>query len=314
MFNIKDRSITVFAPASVANVGPGFDILGFAINGLGDTITLTHRDDEQYVIESVGADLPLEPANNVATVALRSFCDHVGHSGGFDIRIEKNFEPGSGLGSSASSAAGAVYAANELLQAGLSKEALVTFALDGEEVASKNRHADNIAPCMLGGFVGVTSCDPFKAFSVPYPNDLKVLVIFPDVVIKTAEARQILPQTIDLGTGINQAANMAGLVTGLIRNDYALISDSLQDEFAEPFRKKLIPLYDEVKAKALAKGSMGISISGSGPAMFSFFRASTDTSELQQELKALYKQANIGVVFHESGINHKGAELLNDKL
>ena len=308
-----NQSITIYAPASVANVGPGFDILGFALEGLGDTITLSHRNDEQYVIESVGTDLPLDPTSNVATVGLRSFCDHVGHQGGFDIRIEKNFKPGSGLGSSASSAAGAVFAANELLNAGLSKEELVVFALDGEEVASKNRHADNIAPCMLGGFVGVTSCDPFQYFSVPYPNDLKVLIIFPDVVIKTAEARKILPQQISLSTGIRQAGNMAGLVTGLTSHDYDLISRSLHDEFAEPYRKQLIPHYEEVKALAQAHGSLGFSISGSGPTMFSFFRAKTDTSALQKEIEAIYEAANIDILFHESGINHKGVELLNVK-
>ena len=309
----RNKSVKIFAPASTANVGPGFDILGFAIEGLGDTITLTHRDDEQYVIEAVGADLPLDPADNVATVGLRSFCDHVGHTGGFDIRIEKNFKPGSGLGSSASSAAGAVFAANALLGSGLSKEDLVTFALDGEEVASKNRHADNIAPCMLGGFVGVTSCEPFQYFSVPYPNDLKVLIIFPDVVIKTAEARKILPQQISLSTGIKQAGNMAGLVTGLTSQDYELISRSLQDEFAEPYRKQLIPHYEAVKALAQSHGSLGFSISGSGPTMFSFFRAKTDTKVLQESLEAIYKEAGIGLLFHESGINHRGAVIINDE-
>ena len=305
------NKVTIFAPASIANVGPGFDILGFALNGLGDTITLSHRNDERYVIESVGAVLPLEPGDNVATVGLKSFSDHVGHKGGFDIRIVKNFKPGSGLGSSASSAVGAVFAANALLKTGLSKEALVPFALDGEEVASKNRHADNIAPCMLGGFVGVTSCNPFKSFSVPYPNDLKVLVIFPDVVIKTAEARKILPKRIDMSTGIKQASNMAGLVTGLISHDYELISYSLHDAFAEPYRKQLIPLYDKVKTTCLQRGSIGFSISGSGPAMFSFFRAKIDTAALQHSLREMYKKADIGVLFHESGINHRGVEIVN---
>lgn len=310
--NVK-KSVKIFAPASVANVGPGFDILGFALDGLGDNITLTHRNDEQYVIESVGADLPLEPENNVATVGLRSFCEHIGHQGGFDIRIVKNFKPGSGLGSSASSAAGTVFAANALLNAGLTKEELVTFALDGEEVASKNRHADNIAPCMLGGFVGVTSCDPFQYFSVPYPNDLKVLIIFPDVVIKTAEARKILPQQISLASGIRQAGNMAGLVTGLTSHNYELISRSLQDQFAEPYRRALIPYYEQVKVLAQKHGSLGFSISGSGPTMFSFFRAKTDTGALKQEIRAIYEEAGIGLLFHESAINHKGAELLNVK-
>lgn len=303
-------STTVFAPASIANVGPGFDVLGFAINGLGDRLTLTHRDDKEYRIKAIGAALPLEPQNNVATVALKSFCDHIGHKGGFNIRIEKNFTPGSGLGSSASSAVGAVFAANELLGTELTKEELIPFAVDGEEVASKNRHADNIAPCMLGGFVGVKSCDPFSAFTVDYPNDLKVLIIFPEVVIKTAEAREILPKKIPMATGIRQAANMGGLIAGLMRSDYALISDSLRDVFAQPYRKQLIPLYGQVERLAMTYGSVGLNISGSGPAMFSFFRAQVDTTRLREAIKAIYAREKIAVRFHESAINHVGVEVV----
>jgi homoserine kinase len=305
-----NSSATVHAPASVANVGPGFDILGFALDGMGDKITLSAREDDRYVIESVGADLPLEPESNVATVALRSLCDHLGHKGGFDIRIEKNFKPGSGLGSSASSAAGAVFAGNTLLKAGLTKNELIPFAVDGEFVASKNRHADNIAPCMLGGFVAVKSCDPFDAFSVDYPNDLRVLIVFPDVPIKTAEAREILPAKIEMATGIRQSANMAGLITGLARSDYALVRSSLKDEFAQPYRKQLIPAYDQVSELAYAHGCIGFNISGSGPAMFGLFQAQTETAALKRAIEKVYRQAGIDVKFHESGINHRGVEQL----
>lgn len=306
-----NRSVTIHAPASVSNVGPGFDILGFALDGMGDKITLTKREDDQYVIESVGADLPLDPEKNVATVGLRSLCDHLGYKGGFDIRIEKNFTPGSGLGSSASSAAGAVFAANVLLNGGLTKEELVPFALDGEVVASKNRHADNIAPCMLGGFVAVKSCDPFDAFSVDYPNDLKVLVVFPDVPIKTAEAREILPKSIDMATGIRQSANMAGLITGLMRSDYQLIRNAMHDHFAQPYRKQLIPHYDAISELAYQHGCAGFNISGSGPAMFGLFQTNTDTEALKAAIQDVYIKAGIGIKFHESGINHRGTEILN---
>ena len=302
---MKDQ-ITIFSPASVSNVGPGFDILGFAINGMGDRITLSKKEGRDYSIEAIGAELPLDPAKNVATVGLRSFCDQIGYKGGFHLKIEKNFTPGSGLGSSASSAVGAVFAANILLGAGLTKEALIPFALDGEVVASGNRHADNIAPCMLGGFVAVKSCDPYNGFSIDYPNDLKVLIVFPDVPIKTAEARGILPVTVDLGTGISQAADMAGLITGLMRSDYGLIKEALTDHFAQPYRKKLIPHYDEVAELTLKQGAVGFNISGSGPAMFAFFRAKQKTMALQQSISVLYEKAGIAVQFHESSINHLG--------
>ncbi len=309
----RTQSVTIFSPASVSNVGPGFDILGFALDGMGDTITLATRADDQYVIEAVGAELPLAPEKNVATVGLKSFCDHLGYEGGFDIRIEKNFTPGSGLGSSASSAAGAVFAANALLEAGLTKEELVPFALDGEVVASKNRHADNIAPCMLGGFVAVKGCDPFDAFSVDYPNDLKVLIVFPDVPIKTAEAREILPKSIDMTTGIRQSANMAGLITGLMRSDYDLIRNAMHDGFAQPYRKQLIPHYDQVSELAYQYGSVGFNISGSGPAMFGLFRTETETKALKAAVEAIYTEAGIAIKFHESGINHRGVEMINVK-
>lgn len=303
---LNKTSITVFAPASVSNVGPGFDILGFTIEGMGDTITLTRREDSAYVIESVGADLPLNPEKNVATVALTSFCKSIGHTGGFDIKIEKNFKPGSGLGSSSSSAVGAVYAANILLDAGMSKQDLIQFALDGEFIASGSKHADNIAPCMLGGLVAVKSADPFDGFEIPFPKDLKVLIIFPDVPIKTAEARAILPEQISMEQGITQVANMAGLVKGLMSADYDLIRSSLKDQFAQPYRKSLIPLYNEVEHLAIDAGAFGFNISGSGPTMFAFFQKSDDLTALKTSVENQYSTQSIHVQFHETLINQKG--------
>lgn len=310
MDSLKDQ-VTIFAPASVSNVGPGFDILGFALEGMGDTITLSKREDSAYVIEAVGADLPTDPEKNVATVALRSFCSEVDYKGGFTIRIEKNFTPGSGLGSSASSAAGAVFAANELLETGFSKEDLISYALDGEVLASGNRHADNVAPCILGGFVAVKSCDPFDAFQVAYPKDLKVLIIFPDVVIKTAEAREILPKEVSLSQAILQSANMAGLINGLITSDYKLIRQSLHDQLAQPYRKKLIPVYDEVKEVCMNSNAVGFNISGSGPAMFAFFKSDQELSSLKEQIESIYRAIDIKCRFHESAINGRGAEVLN---
>lgn len=306
--SLNKTTITVFAPASISNVGPGFDILGFAIEGMGDTITLARREDSEYVIESVGASLPLNPEENVATVALKSFCKAMGHTEGFDIRIEKNFKPGSGLGSSASSAVGTVFAANALLGTKLSKQDLIQYALDGEAIASGSKHADNIAPCMLGGLVAVKSGDPFDGFEIPFPKDLKVLIIFPDVPIKTAEARAILPEHISMEQGIAQVANMAGLVKGLMSADYDLIRSSLKDQFAQPYRKSLIPLYDEVEHLALDAGAFGFNISGSGPTMFAFFQKSDDLTALKTSVQNQYSAKSINVQFHETRINQRGVE------
>jgi homoserine kinase len=307
---MNKESVTVFAPASVSNVGPGFDVLGFAIENLGDLITLSKRTDDQYIIEAIGADLPLDPAKNVATVALRSFCNAIDYKGGFDIKIVKKFTPGSGLGSSASSAAGTVFAANALLQQDFTREELIQFALDGEVIASGNRHADNIAPCMLGGFIAIKSCDPFDGFQIEVPSALNVLVIFPEVTIKTQEARAILPQTISLKEGILQSANMAGLITGLIRSDFELIKRSLHDVFAQPYRRKLIPFYDQVEAAAQAYHSSGFNISGSGPAMFSFHKVGQNLAEMKDEINHVYAKAGIKVRFHETRVNPRGVEII----
>lgn len=306
----KNRSITVFSPASVSNVGPGFDVLGFPLEGLKEEVTITLREDKAYVLSSEGAELPNDPEENVAAVAVRSLCESKGYNLGFDIHIVKHFTPGSGLGSSASSAVGAVFAVNALLEFGLNKVELIPYALDGEFVASGGRHADNIAPCMLGGFVGVTSCDPFDAYQVPFPEDLKTLIILPDVVVKTAEARAILPQAFPLSTGIQQWATMGGLVTGLATSDYERIKKSLTDEIATPYRKQLIPGFDEVQQKVLQAGALGCNISGSGPAIFAFFRDKQKTSDLQQEIAKLYSDTGINVIIHESKVNPRGVELV----
>ncbi len=303
------NAITIFSPSSVSNVGPGFDILGFALDDLGDKITLTLIDGD-YDIKSIGAELPSDPDQNVATVALKSLAKSCGYQGGFSIQIEKKFKPGSGLGSSASSAAGAVFAANELLELGLSKKELIPYALDGEQVASGQRHGDNIVPCMLGGFVAVKSVEPYEGFHIDTPEDLKVLIIFPDVPIKTAEARKILPQEVPLKTGIQQAADMAGLVISLMTADYELIKGCLEDHFGTPYRKRLIPFFDEVKEMAFEAGAYGFNISGSGPAMFAFFKKGDDLESLKHQIVQQYKGADIEVRFHESGINKKGCEVL----
>jgi len=303
------KSISIFSPSSVSNVGPGFDILGFALNDLGDIINLS-LIEEGFEIASYGADLPIEPEKNVATVALQSLAKAHGYNGGFKIEIEKKFKPGSGLGSSASSAAGAVFAANQLLELGLTKEELIPFALDGEEVASGQRHGDNIVPCMLGGFIAVKSVEPYEGFHIDTPEDLKVLVIFPDVPIKTAEARKILPQEVPLKTGIQQAADMAGLIISLMTADYQMIKGCLADHFGTPYRKRLIPFFDEVNEMAMDAGAYGFNISGSGPAMFAFFRDEDNLEDLKAKIVEQYKGADIHVRFHESGINKRGCEIL----
>lgn len=306
------NTIKIFAPASVANVSCGYDIFGFALNDIGDEITLTKRDDGRLVIQKVeGADLPTEPEKNVATVGIASLLKHIGSKQGFDISIKKTIPPCSGLGSSASSASGAVFAASELLQTGLSKHELLPFAMDGEYIASKSYHADNIAPAMLGGFTVVRSVDPkVDVFNIDYPKDLHVLVIFPQVPIKTAEAKELLGDAVSMKQARVQWGNVAGMVAGMMTKDWELIERSMVDVVAEPLRKKLIPNYDEVKTTALEQGAVAFNISGSGPSMFAFFKSEGQAKQAIPIIEKTYNRQSIDCLFHISNINSEGAKVL----
>lgn len=306
------ESVKVFSPASVANVACGYDIFGFALNEIGDEITLTKRNDSKLVITKVtGAELPLSPDKNVATVAISSLLERVHSTQGFDIEIHKNVNPGSGLGSSASSAAGAAFAANCLLGNPFSKTELIENAMAGEIVASQSAHADNVSPAMLGGFTVVRSIEPkVDVFQLDYPEDLVVLVVFPQVQVKTAEAKRMLGDTISLSKARVQWGNVAGLATGMMKKDWGLIQRSLQDVVAEPVRKNLIPHYDHVKEIAMNHGALGFNISGSGPSMFSFFRNESEARAGIEEIREIYQRLSIEAFFHISPINPKGTHII----
>ena len=304
--------IRVSAPASVANASCGYDIFGFAIHEQGDEVTLTRRKDSKLVIRSIeGAELPAQPDQNVATVAIASLRDHVESAQGFNVSIKKLIPPASGLGSSASGASAAVLAASELLQTGLSKKELIFHAVNGEIVASQKAHADNVAPAMLGGFTVVRSCEPeVDVFQLKYPEELRALIIFPRIEIGTAEAKRMLGNTLELGKAREQWGNVAGLVTGLLTGDWELIQRSMVDVVAEPLRKKLIPYYDAVKEAVMESGAVGFNISGSGPAMFAFFREQDKAYLAIPKIKRIYDRASINCLFYVSGINDKGAHVI----
>ncbi len=306
------ESVKVFSPASVANVACGYDIFGFALNDIGDEITLTKRKDSKLVITKVtGADLPLSPDKNVATVAISSLLERVHSTQGFDIEIHKNVNPGSGLGSSASSAAGAAFAANCLLGNPFSKSELIENAMAGEIVASQSAHADNVSPAMLGGFTVVRSCEPeVDVFQLDYPEDLLVLIVFPQVQVKTAEAKRMLGDSISLSKARIQWGNVAGLAAGLMKKDWGLIQRSLHDVVAEPVRKNLIPHYENIKEIAMNSGALGFNISGSGPSMFSFFHNEAEAKAGIEEIREIYNRLSIESFFHISHINPTGTHII----
>ena len=303
------NSVKVFAPATVANVGPGFDVLGLALENIGDEIEMVVTNKSGITIEMPDSDLPTDPKLNVAGVAVQALLDHLQSDQGFHIIIHKNIAPGSGLGSSASSAAGAVYGANELLGAPVSKIDLVRFAMMGEAIASGKAHADNVAPSLLGGFTLIRSYDPLDIVSLAYPQDLVVVVIHPKIEVKTSDSKKILRKLIPMEVAVKQWGNLAGLVSGLASGNYDLISKSLEDSIVEPVRSMLIPEFDELKKGALNQGALGCSISGSGPSVFAICSDRKKALAVADTFGKIYSNLEINYQIYTSKINDCGTQI-----
>jgi homoserine kinase len=310
---LSNPTITVFAPATVANVACGFDSLGFALNEPGDTIRLVRTDRTGVRITRITGDdgrLPLDPARNTAGVSVQALLDKTGERCGFDIEVHKQMPLGSGLGSSSASTVGSVFGANLLLDKPLPREELLPFALLGEEIACGAAHADNVAPSLLGGFRLIRSYDPLDVIEIPHPDGLHCTVLHPHIEVLTEDSRKILRQSVRLKDAIVQWSNFAGLVTGLITGNYPLIGRSLNDIIFEPVRSLLIPGYDAVKQAALDAGALGCSISGSGPSIFALSSSAADARKVGDAmLNALSSTGIEGDVF-VSPINREGPKII----
>jgi len=307
------KQIRVFAPATVANVACGFDVLGFALNEPGDEVILQTNDSEQVTISKITGDegkLPLYADKNTAGVVIKQYLAHIGSKQGIDIQLHKRMPLGSGLGSSAASAVASLFAVNELLGAPLTRMQLLPFAMEGERIACGAAHADNVAPALLGGFVLVRSYDPLDVINIPFPQDLIATVVHPQIEIRTEDARSILKKSILLKDAIQQWGNIAGLIAGLIQSDHSLIKRSLQDVIIEPIRSLLIPNFDKVKRAALDNGAFGCSISGSGPSIFALSNsvavAGQIASAMRHELKAISIECDVYI----SPINKVGPRVM----
>ena len=306
------KKAKVLAPATVANVGCGYDTIGFALDGIYEEIVISEREDYELVIDQIdGADLSKSPGENVATIAAKSLLDYLGINRGFTFTIKKHFNPGSGLGSSASSAAGAVFGVNSLLNNPLSTSELLPFALEGEAFASKSYHADNVAPSLLGGFIAMRSYDPLDYFTLPIAEELSILIVRPAVEVKTSEAKGLVPENIEVSTARNQWGNVAALTHALHTKDWHLMKNSIEDYIAEPVRKKLIPGYDESKAIANANGCVGFNISGSGPSFFTLFESADDLKKTREEIINLYERLKIDCTIFESKMSNQGCRLID---
>jgi len=264
-----DKTIRIFAPATVSNVGSGFDIMGFAIEGIGDTIEMELRNDSVFMIENhTGLVLPDDPDENVIFPVIKALQKELGIDVGVNLKFINKIKPGSGIGSSAASSVAAAFGFNRLLGSPLIKSELIRYAMEGERLVSGAAHADNIAPCMLGGFVIIRSYRPLDIIEIPYPKTLYCTVVVPEISIRTMEGRSVLQKSHSLNKTITQTGNAAGLVAGLFMGDFDIIGRSMVDVIAEPKRKSMIPGYDEVRKAATEAGALGCNISGSGPAVF----------------------------------------------
>ena len=299
-------SCTVLSPATVANVVCGFDILGFALNEPCDKLTLTLTDEPGItIINEDDFNLPTTPENNVSGAALLALMEEAPDAKGFILHSKKHIKPGSGIGSSAASAAGVVVAANQLLNNRFSKEDLVRFAMYGEKVASGVKHADNIAPCIYGGVTLIRSIHPLDIIPLGAPP-LHVTVVHPQIEVRTADARQILKQQVLLKDAIRQWGNIAGLVAGLLKADYDLIGRSLEDVIIEPIRSILIPGFKEVKQKSKEAGALGGGISGSGPSIFMLSKDAATAQEVESLMSEIFTKIGIAFQTHVTTINHEG--------
>jgi homoserine kinase len=304
------ESVKVKCPGTLSNLCCGFDILGLALEEPYDIIELKKTTTTGIRIQHLDAyDLPLDPKQNIAGVALQAMLDQLQSSQGFEIVIEKKIKPGSGVGSSAASAAGVVVAANILLGNPFTKKELVAFAMEGEVLASGSRHADNLAPCIFGGLVLIRDTPSLDIIELNTPP-IFISIVHPQIEIKTSYARSILPKEIALKTAITQWANVAGLVSGFLQADYDLISRSLTDVVAEPVRSQLIPGFDSVKQQSMAAGALGGGISGSGPSLFMLSKDRETAEKVSQAMKQVFDNLAIESKAYISGISKNGVEII----
>ncbi len=306
------EKITVYVPGTVSNVGSGFDVMGFAMEGVGEEIEVRRTQEKTISLrDESGYNLPLVVEKNTAAVAVQSLLKRLQTDQGFEIVFKSKIKPGSGLGSSAASAVAAVYGVNELMGKPLTRTELIDNAMDGEFVASGARHADNVAPAMMGSFTLIRSTEPMDIVKIPSPDSLFCTVVHPQIEVKTAEARNILPHQVPLQSAIHQWGNTAGLIAGLYSSDYDLIGRSMVDHIIEPHRSQFIPGFDLAKKQAMDAGAIGYSISGSGPAMFAFSTNEKTARIIAQDVITVFKQLGIARQAYVGKIDTTGVCIRN---
>lgn len=311
---MKD-SIQVFAPATVANVVCGFDVLGFAVNEPGDEVIMRVTDKPGITLSKITGDngrLPLDPAKNTVSVSVQHYLKSIDRTDiGLDIELHKKMPIGSGLGSSSASTVAGLFAAKTLLGDETDVAKLLPFAMKGEEMACGHGHADNVAPALMGGFVLIRSYEPLDVIRLPHPKGLYCAIVFPDVDVPTREARQIIRDKIYMKDAVTQWGNIAGLVSGLFMNDIDLIGRSMKDILVEPVRSMLIPDFYKMREMAMGMGAVSFGISGSGPSVFAFTKNEEEASQIAQKLQKHLAGAGIGSNTYVSDINDQGPRVIS---
>jgi len=307
------KMVTAFAPATVSNVACGFDTFGFAIDGPGDLVTAIEARDKGLKITKITGDekrLPFDVKKNTAGIAVNKLLKIAKCSAGVELQIEKKMPFASGLGSSAASAAAAVRAVNELLDLQRSENELLSCVIESEKSISGTAHADNAAPCLLGGFIIVRKVKPVDIISVPVPEKLYYALVHPLVEVNTQQARQAMPIIIPLKTAIQHWSNTAALVHAMHSADLKLLARSMEDMIAEPVRKQWIPFYDDTKNEALKNGAFASNISGSGPSIFAFCDSEAKAAKVSEKMKAVFDAQKIPCSPFYGRIRKQGAVIV----
>jgi homoserine kinase len=306
----RPTAATAFAPAGVGNVAVGFDLLGHALEAVGDRVTVQRL--KRPVVQIVGitgceSPLPTEPERNTATAGLLTLIEALDLDFGFAVTVEKAIPLGSGMGGSAASAVGAMVAANALLEEPLTLDELLRYALVGEAVASGSPHADNLAPCLFGGLTLVRGLEFPDVLQIPVPEEIRCVLVRPHLRLDTKDARAVLPASISLGLHVEQAGNLAGFIHGCFTGDLELIRRSFRDVIVEPHRERLIPGFAAARDAAMEAGALGCSISGAGPSVFAWCAGEPAAAEVRAALTGAFAACGIGSDDWVSPVNAPGA-------
>lgn len=307
------KRATAFAPASVGNIAVGFDLLGHALEGAGDTVTVTRTATlgvRITKVEGVTTTLPLQPEKNTVTAGLVALSRERALTHGFDVEIHKGIALGSGMGGSAASAAAGIVAASAVLDEPLTDEELYRYGLIGEAVASGSAHGDNLAPCLFGGVQLVLSDSPMRLERLPVPADLHCVLVHPHLRVDTRDARAVLQRGFELGTITTQTRNLAGFLIASFRQDAELLRDYLSDVLVEPWRAPLVPGFKQVKQAALQAGALGCSISGAGPSVFAWCAGTARAEAAGDVMTAAFKANGLESDAFISKVDAPGARII----